>query len=64
MEPRVLAGDDCGKNDCPRVVQVDRDTVAVQGRSLSAAGTFSPAHGEGMVQIPLTMLLEAARAAR
>lgn len=59
---RTLAGPggggSCGNGDCPTISETDRGTVAVQGYTLALAAPV----GEGVVEIPREMLLEAARA--
>jgi hypothetical protein len=58
---RVLA-ETCTAGACPTVYQSDRGTVVVQGYVMSAqhAGVDVP-HGESLVEIPLDLLIEAAR---
>ncbi|RZS41094.1 hypothetical protein EV193_103412 [Herbihabitans rhizosphaerae] len=53
-----IAGQDCGKKDCPAVFVTDRDTIAVQGNTLDRA---TPAN-EAVVEIPTAVLKEAVRA--
>ncbi len=49
---------DCYRGDCPTVSLTDRGTAAIQGDVLQAE---TPG-GEGVIEIPLKLLLEAARA--
>ncbi|MBS2531281.1 hypothetical protein KGQ20_00700 [Catenulispora sp. NF23] len=62
---RISGGDcnpeqdeDCKSGDCPTVFVTDRGTVAVQGYVVDHA---TP-DGEGIVEVPREILLEAARA--
>jgi hypothetical protein len=57
MELTKIAGD-CKDGDCPAVYLTDRGTVAVQGGRLAHP---VPA-GEAVVEIPLGLVVEAARA--
>ncbi len=57
VELTKIAGD-CYQNDCPAVLLTDRGTVAVQGYTLH--GDTPPE--EGLLELPLDVLLEAARA--
>jgi hypothetical protein len=50
---------ECNQNDCPNVYRTGRGTVVVQGDLTDA---FTPPSGEGLVEIPESVLLEAARA--
>lgn len=56
MEWTKLAGD-CKQGDCPNVYLTAKGTIAVQG---SMMGDVDPPLGEAVVEIPPTMLLEAA----
>ncbi|KUP95552.1 hypothetical protein [Thermobifida cellulosilytica] len=58
MELVKIAGT-CSKDDCPNVFTTDRGTIAVQGYLV--AGLTIP-EGEAVVEIPLELLREAARA--
>ncbi|MGK5641212.1 hypothetical protein ACSNOK_23285 [Streptomyces sp. URMC 126] len=49
----------CSKNDCPNVYRTDAGSILVQG-DLSDA--FTPPRGEGLVEIPASVLKEAVRA--
>ncbi|MGI5337762.1 hypothetical protein ACQEVS_10335 [Streptomyces sp. CA-181903] len=49
----------CNKNDCPNVYRTDKGSIVVQG-DLSDA--FTPSQGEGLVEIPASVLKEAVRA--
>jgi hypothetical protein len=59
MKPELtkIAGD-CKDGDCPTVYRTDRGTIAVQGDRLAHP---TPEH-EAIVEIPLELLAEAARA--
>jgi hypothetical protein len=54
----LIAGGDCGRDDCPAVFTTDRGTIAIQGYDLDKKG---PA-GESVVEIPLDVLKEAVSA--
>lgn len=62
MKLDQLAGGDCGKEDCPTVYATDRGTILVQGYTTADHG-LTPPDGEAVVEIPLEVLQEAARAA-
>ncbi|GAA2321520.1 hypothetical protein OKJ48_07910 [Streptomyces kunmingensis] len=49
----------CGKDDCPNVYRTANGSFVVQG-DLSQA--FTPSEGEGLVEIPESVLREAVRA--
>lgn len=53
-----IAGGDCGRDDCPTIFTTDRGTIAVQGYVVDKP---SP-DGEAVVEIPLSVLQDAARA--
>jgi len=53
-----IAGGDCGRDDCPTIFTTDRGTIAVQGNVVDKA---TP-DGESVVEIPLAVLQDAARA--
>lgn len=53
-----IAGGDCGRDDCPTVFTTDRGTVAVQGYVIDK----STRDGESVVEIPLAVFRDAARA--
>jgi hypothetical protein len=57
MELQKIAGT-CKDDDCPTVYATDRGTVAVQGYELKHPTT----EGEAIVEIPMELLMEAARA--
>lgn len=63
MKMVKIAGD-CDNDDCPAVHVTDRGTVAVQGLLLDDTGAVRPSLGEAVVEIPLDLLVEAARATR
>ena len=60
-----VSGDaDCKNGNCPTVYRTDRGTVVVQGYAVDseqAEGLTIPA-GESLVEIPLDVLQDAARA--
>jgi hypothetical protein len=58
MELTTIASGNCKDGDCPKVSTTDRGTIAVQGYRLAHA---TPA-GEAVVEIPVELLMEAARA--
>lgn len=60
MEPgTVIAGGNCGENDCPTIISADDGMVDVQGYCRADA----PApDGEMVVRIPAALVIEAARA--
>lgn len=58
MELTLIAGGDCGRDDCPAISLTDRGTVAVQGYVIDKP---TP-HGEAVVEVSRDMLMEAARA--
>lgn len=53
-----IAGGNCGRDDCPTIFTTDRGTVAVQGYVVDKPTS----DGEAVVEIPLTVLRDAARA--
>ena len=55
-----IAGGDCGRDDCPAIFATDNGTIAVQGYILRRN---TPA-GEAIVEIPISVFEEAARALR
>ncbi|MGH3824289.1 MAG: hypothetical protein ACRDRA_15885 [Pseudonocardiaceae bacterium] len=58
MELTQIAGGDCGRDDCPTIFMTDKSTIAVQGYIVHK----KTAAGEAVVQIPIAVFLEAARA--
>ncbi|MGH3776398.1 MAG: hypothetical protein ACRDRR_11805 [Pseudonocardiaceae bacterium] len=58
MELTRIAGGDCGSDDCPTIFTTDNDTIAVQGYVVHRE---TPA-GEAVVEIPIGVFQEAARA--
>ncbi|MET9252260.1 hypothetical protein [Streptomyces sp. NPDC003717] len=54
-----FSGPDCDDDDCPNVYRTAGGSIIVQG-PLSDA--FRPPKGEGLVEIPETVLREAVRA--
>jgi hypothetical protein len=58
MELARIAGEDCLREDCPTIFTTDRDTIAVQGYIVHKE---TPA-GEAIVEIPIAVFQEAARA--
>ncbi len=60
MEPGiVIAGGNCGENDCPTITGADDGMVDVQG--YYQADALAP-EGEMVVRIPAALVIEAARA--
>lgn len=60
VELTKIVGEDCGKGDCAGVLLTDRGTAVVQGYTLHA----DLPRGEGMLELPIELLLEAARVLR
>lgn len=58
MELTLVAGGDCGRDDCPTVFRTDRGTLAIQGYTIDRQ---TPG-GESVVEIPVNLLQEAVRA--
>ncbi len=58
MELTWIAGDSCGRDDCPAVFTTDRGTLAIQGNIVDR----TTPNGESVVEIPLDLLREAVRA--
>jgi hypothetical protein len=56
-------GGECGKDDCPAVYATDTGSVVVQGTVLAGVQDVKLGVGEGLVEIPYSVLLEAASAA-
>ncbi|MFD7548422.1 hypothetical protein ACFV0R_09965 [Streptomyces sp. NPDC059578] len=52
-------GGPCGKDDCPNVYRTPSGSLLVQG---DASDAFRPPAGEALVEIPESVLREAARA--
>ncbi|MDX2891937.1 hypothetical protein ABZ027_17325 [Streptomyces sp. NPDC006332] len=50
---------ECGEDDCPNVYATKRGTFVVQG---DVSEAFQPPTGEGLVEIPESVLREAFRA--
>ncbi|GHF64689.1 hypothetical protein GCM10018790_48140 [Kitasatospora xanthocidica] len=50
---------ECSQNDCPNVYRTGQATFVIQGAASSA---FVPPDGEGLVEIPESVLREAVRA--
>lgn len=57
MKLTVIAGD-CQSDDCPTVYRTERGTLGIQGNLLD----FPVGTGEGVVEIPESLLRDAARA--
>lgn len=58
----VKVSGECGKDDCPAVYTTDRGSLVVQGALLTEDHDIAPAAGEALVEIPYSVLLEAAGA--
>jgi hypothetical protein len=58
MKLTQIAGGDCGRDDCAGVFKTDRNTVAIRGDLFD----MKAAPHEGVVEIPVPVFLEAARA--
>jgi len=59
MEPGVIiAGGNCGENDCPTITCADDNMVDVQGYYQNGIQTPD---GEIVARIPAALILEAAR---
>ncbi|MFJ6637080.1 hypothetical protein ACIQMR_38065 [Streptomyces sp. NPDC091376] len=50
---------ECGEDGCPNVYRTERGTFVVQG---DVSDAFAPQPGEGLVEIPESVLREAFRA--
>jgi hypothetical protein len=60
MEPgKILASGACTANDCPTITSAERDMVDVQGYYQADVATPD---GELVVRVPVSLILEAARA--
>ncbi len=59
---RKLAGD-CKGGDCPTVYATDRGTLVIQGYVLDPAadGALTLPNGESAVEVPMELIVEAAR---
>lgn len=49
----------CGEDDCPNVYRTASGSIVVQG---DVSDVFTPPQGEGLVEIPESVLREAVRA--
>ncbi len=58
MELTRIAGEDCIRDDCPTIFTTDKGTIAVQGYIVHKQTPES----EAVVEIPMAVFLEAARA--
>jgi hypothetical protein len=58
MEFTQIAGGDCRVGDCPTIFTTDRGTLVVQGDIVDK----QVPEGEGIVEIPMSVLREAVRA--
>lgn len=58
MELTQIAGGDCGFDDCPTIFTTGRDTIVVKGYVVRK----ETAAGEAVVEVPLAVFEEAARA--
>lgn len=52
-------GGTCGEDDCPNVYRTASGSIVVQG---DVSDAFQPPAGEGLVEIPESVLREAVRA--
>jgi hypothetical protein len=50
---------ECGEDDCPNVYRTEQGTFVIQG---DVSEAFTPPRGEGLVEIPESVLREAFRA--
>ncbi|MER7843670.1 hypothetical protein ABTZ03_06940 [Kitasatospora sp. NPDC096077] len=50
---------ECGEKDCPNVYRTEKGSFVVQG---DVSQAFTPPEGEGLVEIPESVLREAFRA--
>ncbi|TQN32916.1 hypothetical protein FHX37_2904 [Haloactinospora alba] len=66
MELARIAGDCPDRRTCPTLYETDRDTVLVQGYELPPEEhtRLAVPEGESVVEIPKSLLQEAARADR
>jgi hypothetical protein len=66
MDLTRLAGTCPDGATCPTIFTTDRGTIVIQGPALTGAGLSQAdlPDGEAAVEIPLALLLEAARAYR
>ncbi|QHC25830.1 hypothetical protein [Streptomyces sp. GS7] len=53
------SGGPCGEDDCPNVYRTASGSIVVQG---DVSDAFTPPAGEGIVEIPESVLREAVRA--
>ena len=58
MKLTLIAGGNCGRDDCPTVFRTDRGTLAIQGYNVD----HHTPEGESVVEIPEALLREAVRA--
>ncbi|MGH3546655.1 MAG: hypothetical protein ACRDQU_00715 [Pseudonocardiaceae bacterium] len=58
MELMRIAGEDCLRDDCPAIFTTDNATIAVQGYIMHKETSA----GETVVEIPMAVFQEAARA--
>ncbi len=58
MELAQIAGGSCNGDDCPAAFLTDRGTLAIQGDIVDK----QTPDGEGIVEIPMSILKEVARA--
>jgi hypothetical protein len=56
---QIIAGGACGENDCPTIALADEGMLDVQGNHQTGIETQA---GETVVRIPVSLILEAARA--
>ncbi|QFZ17379.1 hypothetical protein [Saccharothrix syringae] len=63
MKLTLVAGNSpCDDRNCPTIYATDRGTIAVQGALVPDTGDVTPPDGEAVVEIPLDLLVAAARA--
>ena len=59
MRPgQIIAGGNCGENDCPTIMRVDGEMVDVQG--YHQPDVAAP-EGETVARVPAALIIEAAR---
>ncbi|MCA1606862.1 MAG: hypothetical protein LC808_10335 [Actinobacteria bacterium] len=58
MELTLVAGGNCGRDDCPTIFTTDKGTIVVQGYVVDKETSA----GEAVVEIPTGVFREAVRA--